>query len=265
MTYNGIRLRDVEAKRWSQHGEDGIIATLCAYLKAPRNYCFVEVGAHPHECNSRALLADGWSGRVFDASRDNMKQYQQELAPAFAHTPVPWTLKAESMEGFWDMICGDDLIAPDFFSLDIDSFDYFVADWLLRKGFRPKVVCVETNTFIPGLQSVPYQFPYSRYALQPGIGLYFGCSIGAWQDLWGCYGYDYCGMESSNTNAFFVRRDAVDGLDIKLQDAGYQTYFCSKYRKSGEELRATLDGMTLLDVQSEAYEKAFDEFSHNVH
>jgi hypothetical protein len=72
-------------------------------------------------------------------------------------------------------------------------------------------------------------------------------------------------MESSNTNAFFVRRDAVDGLDIKLQDAGYQTYFCSKYRKSGEELRATLDGMTLLDVQSEAYEKAFDEFSHNVH
>jgi hypothetical protein len=34
---------------------------------------------------------------------------------------------------------------PDFFSLDIDSFDYEVASTLLKSGFRPAVVCCEIN------------------------------------------------------------------------------------------------------------------------
>lgn len=225
-------LRPYEHKRWSQHGEDGIIGYLTGKLDNP-NHLFVEIGAAWTECNSRALIEQGWQGIVYDVGEVN--GFPNAVRKKITHKNVTV-----------------DFPEPDFFSLDIDSYDYFVADSMLRRGFNPRVVCVETNTFIPGTKTVPFIEPFSRYRLQPGLGLYFGCSLDAWIHLWGKYGYTYSGMDSSYTNAFFVK----DGEES--QDFGYQEYFCRKYKKSGEELRETLSDLHFLDVTTQEYEAAFE-------
>ena len=227
-------LAEHERKIWSQHGEDGIIQVLTDSLKT-RNNRFVEIGASWQECNSRALIERGWSGVVYD------------VLPEVRHFPngvqrkvTPRTLPDVEPE-------------PYFFSLDIDSYDYFVLDAMLRKGFRPKVICVEFNSFIPGTLTVYYQEPFARYHLHPGYGLYFGAALGAWKHL--LKDWRFVGCESSYTNAFFVRRDQSDWPES--DDFGFQTYFCKKYRKSGPDLREELlSNQYFLDVRTSEYEHA---------
>jgi hypothetical protein len=226
-------LADFERKVWSQHGEDGIIIALTDSLKE-RNQQFVEIGATWQECNSRNLSQNGWTGWVYD--RGDVSQFdngiQRKVTPATAEVPI---------------------LEPDFFSLDIDSYDYYIADALLRKGFRPKVVCVEFNSFLGGTNTVPYIEPHDRYKLQPRYGLYFGAALDAWKHLW--KGWRYVGMESSCTNAFFVREDQSDWPGTDFFD--HQTYFCRKYSKTGDQLRKTMEGMRFVDVTTSDYEREF--------
>ena len=204
-------------------------------------------------------MEDGWIGTVVDINEKNVQGFSQLGFDARNHYLLG-AVKAGSMEPLWEVIDH----SPDVFSLDIDSYDYFVADWLFRGGFRPRVVCVETNTFIPRALTVPYRFPFSRYALQPGFGLYFGCALDAWQHLW--KGYRYCGMDRSGTNAFFALADALlEDLNLEVGGPGWQTYFCKKYSMSGDQLRRTLEGYEFLDVATPAYEEAFRAFSDNLH
>jgi hypothetical protein len=225
-------LKNYEAKAWSQHGEDGIIRYLTGKLDNPTK-TYVEIGAAWAECNSRALIEQGWTGVVYDIG--DVQRFPHAISKKITHKNVTV-----------------DIPEPDFFSLDIDSYDYFIADAMLRRGFQPRVVCVETNTFIPGTLTVPFIDPFSRYKLQPGIGLYFGCSLDAWKHLWGKYGYIYVGMDSSFTNAFFVQEGE------ESDDFGYQEYFCRKYRMNGEQLRETLSEKKFLDVTTQEYEAAFE-------
>lgn len=222
-----------EAKRFSQHGEDGIIRHLCSKIQNPSR-TYIEIGADWNECNSRNLIEQGWEGVVYDAKPNGGFPCYVQGIVTHKNIEVPFK-------------------HPDFFSLDIDSFDYFVADEMLRQGLRPEVVCLETNTFIPEDRTVIYKQPFARYVFQPAYGLYFGCSLGAWRYLWEGYGYVYVGMDSSYTNAFFVNWD-----DDASDDFGYQTYFCKKYGKSGEELSGTLDCYKLLDVKTKEYARAFE-------
>ena len=244
-------LVEYERKAWSQHGEDGIIQALTDSLKT-RNNRFVEIGAHWEECNSRALIERGWTGRVYD-----MMPEVRQFPNGEQRKVTPRTVPDVESE-------------PDFFSLDIDSYDYFVLDAMLRKGFRPKVICVEFNSFIPDTLTVCYQEQFSRYHLHPGYGLYFGAGLEAWKHLlrdWrfaqdenisSAFHWRFVGCESSFTNAFFVRTDQSDWPESN--DFGYQTYFCKKYGKSGPDLRAELlKNSYFLDVRTSEYEHAFEE------
>lgn len=223
-----------EKKVWSQHGEDGILQALIGSLRKCNKVC-LEIGASWQECNTRYLLENGWTGKIVDVKPDDSRISEQWVTPRTVTFDNP---------------------APDVFSLDIDSYDYFVADAMLRKGFRPKIVCVETNTFITGARTVEYHESHSRYELQPRFGLYFGCSLEAWRWLWEGYSYRYVGMDASFTNAFFVRTDCSD-WPMSTEYVGYQAYFCRKYSRSGEELSATLEGLPFLEVTTRAYDHAF--------
>jgi hypothetical protein len=236
-----------EKQVWSQHGEDGIIAFLHSQIKH-RDYRFVEIGCGSgDECNSRNLLEQGWAGVCVDARKENIAHFRTagfDKAKLINLTVTAGTIGDLSKELYAE---------PDVFSLDIDSYDYFIADWLVRNGFRPKIICVETNTFLRGTTSVEYREPFSRYEIQPEYGLYFGCSEGAWKHL--LKDYRYCGMESSFTNAFFIRdTDYVP----EVEQSGYQTYFCEKYSMSGPELSATLAQYPVVDVTSTVYSQAYE-------
>lgn len=244
-------LRDNEFKKWSQNGEDGIIKFLHSKLEK-RNYRFIEIGcADGMECNSRFLLESGWSGIGVDADPKKIARFRSmEFDQAIL---IPEKVTLETIEGLSSRFPQD----PDFFSLDIDSYDYFIGDYLFRAGFRPKIVCLEVNTFLQGPVTVEYIDPFSRYAIHRGYGLYFGCSPEAWRHLW--QGYTYCGMDSTYTNAFFFRGD----LDIDPGERGYQTFFCRKYGKTGEELSGTMDYLPFLDVTSQDYQQAYENRRRN--
>ena len=238
-----------EKKYFSQHGEDGVIEFLHQQLRS-KNYKFIEIGcASGDECNSRYLLENGWFGICVDADATKVERYRKKGLNGAVYIAEPVTSK--SIKTLSDDFYQD----PDVFSLDIDSYDFFIMDWLLKAGFAPKIICVEVNTFLPEYMTVDYKEHFSRYAIQPQYGLYFGCSHLAYKDLLERHGYTYCGLESSNTNAFFSR----DCDFIVNAEDGFQTYFCEKYQMNGEELRKTLEGYPMLDVRSPEYAKRFNE------
>jgi hypothetical protein len=144
---------------------------------------------------------------------------------------------------------------PDFFSLDIDGIDYYVARELLEAGFRPKVVCCEYNSFLAHRPlTVVYDEAFARYRYDPQRGLYFGASVAAWRHLFEPAGYRFCGVESAGVNAFFcleaaTRTGFLDGL-CGLRHAHNQV-FVRKYGLAGEALAEQLlarADLTFVDV-----------------
>lgn len=200
------RLLPYEFKVWSQHQEDGIIDVLVKAIKDPTNV-FLEIGwGNGTENMTHYLMDQGWSGVGVDADSrlfknialpNNFKHIILKVTPknvhkAFKHTPKIF----------------------DFFSLDIDSYDYTIAKWALENGYLPKVVCVEINKkFGPTVHaSFPYtDFGANRNGVYKKTGL-FGTSFAKYKELWSKYNYKYFTIDSSANNMFFYHPDYVNDL-----------------------------------------------------
>lgn len=193
-----LPLSAVESRRYSQNGEDGLIAYLAARVREPTR-TFVEIGcATGAKCNSAALAQDGWRGVAVDAEPARVQRYQ-------ARFPHVRTMCCR--------VAPDNVAAlhvpdrPQVFSLDIDGPDYHVAKALLRTGFRPAVAVLEYNAALGEYPlSVPAQGPFSK-------SHYFGCGIAAWRHLWGKYGYQFVTVDSAGVNALFV-----DAQQVPIED-----------------------------------------------
>jgi hypothetical protein len=94
---------------------------------------------------------------------------------------------------------------PDVFSLDIDSVDYFVAEALIDRILRPKILVIEYNsTFGPERAvTIPYQFPFNRHRAHP-TGYYYGVSVMGLRHLLEGRGYRFVTVEQNGVNAFFA-------------------------------------------------------------
>ena len=100
---------------------------------------------------------------------------------------------------------------PDFFSLDIDGNDFYIASNFLALGLRPKIVAVEFNSCFGPFEKVTIPYRDNFVATNAhSSGLYYGCSIALWRDLWNSYGYDFVCVESNGVNAFFVDKASVE-------------------------------------------------------
>ena len=203
----------------SQHGEDGIIEQMLNAIKNPDKK-FLEIGWGDGGTNMtwHLMTQQGWSGVGVDAQAP--KKGYDLFPPGFKHF----------QEFVYPNTCVKYLdhvpLNCDFFSLDIDSFDYEIAKTLLEKGFRPKTVCVEINKYF-GANHYG-SFPYAeRIKKKMYHKLYFsGVSLRKYIDFWAHYGYKYFGYDSSTTNAFFYKADACESLDhlpiLELKDFPYQ-------------------------------------------
>lgn len=197
-----------EKNIYSQNGEDGIIEVLVNSIKECKKI-FLEIGWGDGSCNmTRNLIDRGWSGVGVDAAfiepnsslnlpKDfiykNMMVLPNNLPSVFLDTPR-------------------DL---DFFSLDIDSFDYDVSEWMLKNNFRPKVVCLEIN-YRFGNQSVasmPFKEKPGKKKIYRKTSL-FGCSINKYKELWETFDYSFFGYDSTLTNVFFYNNETVNNLNL---------------------------------------------------
>lgn len=198
-----------EKKLTSQNGEDGIIEVMVNHIKNP-NRKFLEIGWGDGGANMTInLLKQGWRGIAVDQA-----------------VPLPGTTEYEGLLHFQEYVyphtCTKYLeqvsLDCDFFSLDIDSFDYDISKKLLESGFRPKTVCVEINSrFGP---TAVASFPYvEKKAFKKKLyrkTSWFGCSLEKYRNLWKKYGYKYFGFDSSATNAFFYHVDMCNRIDLPI-------------------------------------------------
>ena len=202
-----------ESQRYSQHGEDGIIELLTNAMHHANRFVF-EIGwGSGVENMSRNLFEQGWSGIGIDGAR---QPHPDLVVPSqFCYRAMyvtPDTLSAAFKDVPRDL---------DFFSLDIDSFDFDVALWAINHGYRPKAVCVEINpAFGPEIEaSFPWQPPQNRPKHIYDKHHLYGSSLAKYQAFWCSYGYRFFTIDSSSTNAFFYDPGWLDPIpDVPVLD-----------------------------------------------
>lgn len=207
-----IKSLPYERQGFSQNCETGIIEYMLAGIDKPKK-TFVEIGFGDGTQNMTLDLLhlgysgvgiDGWDWHPTVTERwpDQLIKIKQMIAPENVAQYIP--------EPYWQ---------PDFFSLDIDSFDYEVAAVLLESGFRPAVACCEINKhFGEDWASFPYvkdavKFTYNRQFL-------YGCSLPKYKDLWAQYGYEFFTFDTRAVNAFWFHPEhaSIDVEVLRHQD-----------------------------------------------
>jgi hypothetical protein len=188
----------------SQHREDGIIDLLCSHIRDPDHQA-IEIGSGTGEQNMIRNLVEnrGYHGVGHD------------LRPAaWSHPDYEHRNCTVSIDHMGSLIESWPTRTPDFFSLDIDSFDYEVASTLLKSGFRPATVCCEINRHFGNDWG---SFPYIENAAKHTYNrkYYYGCSLSKYKHLWSQYGYEFFTFDTRAVNAFWIHKDRVN-IDLTV-------------------------------------------------
>lgn len=180
----------IEWRRYSQNGEDGVLAHLFDLIGATSRQ-YVEIGCEDGtECNTRLLRESGWNGWMFDAEheRADIGLFKAMIT----RENVDATFRRHGVPTHFDLL-----------SVDIDFNDFHVLDAILL-NYKPRVVVVEYNASLGPDEDavVPYQ-PNWRW---DGTK-WFGASLTALCRLGGAHGYVPVYCESMGVNLFMVRGD----------------------------------------------------------
>jgi hypothetical protein len=177
------------------NGEDGIIEKIFEVI-GTENKLLVDFGAADgvYFSNSWNLLNNrGWSGLLlepdfqFDALQDLYANRQDVVTVQ----DIVGFDEANNLDGHIDRIPLDLPKNFDFLSIDIDGNDVHV--WTDIKNFKPRVVCIEYNHFVP----------LDVYMIQPrDLTLSIGSSLLATAEIARELGYQLVSV--CGANAFFV-------------------------------------------------------------
>ena len=108
----------------------------------------------------------------------------------------------------------------DLLHIDLDGNDY----WVWKEiEIQPSIVILEYNSVF-GLDrtiTVPYRSNFNRTNAHFS-NLYFGASLKAMYDLTVKKGYSFIGCNSAGNNAYFIRKDKMNGFvrEVTLEE-GY--------------------------------------------
>ena len=216
-----MNLIDHAENRYSQNGEDGIIAEIFRRLKIPVGW-FVEFGAWDgqHLSNSYNLAAHhGWSGVYIEGNPQKFQDLLKTVAqfPGKLH-PICAMVGFEGDSKLGDLLARTPIPKDfDLLSIDIDSYDWQV--WNALENYRPKLVIIECNCSIaPDVYSI-HNPPTSE-----------GASFKALVELGQKRGYT---LVCHTGNCFFVLNELVPvlQLDPALLAAPEKFFNHAKYRK----------------------------------
>lgn len=218
----------------SQNGEDGIADHLARQLKASNRY-FVEIGSSDGTENNSSwfAVARRWQGLMVEGNA-NKAAYCAFLMGGL-NIGVRVLSRFVDKENLDALLREIAEIEPDYFSLDIDGIDYYVAEGLLQRGLRPKIVVVEYNSCYGPERAVtiPYSQNFDYRSAHPSH-LYYGASIMAWRKLWEAAGYQFVTVDSNGVNAFFIRPGYFEGGFLSgLRGKTFQENFYQKMRHGG--------------------------------
>jgi hypothetical protein len=257
LSLNSTSLQDYEFKVFSQWGEDGIIQKLISSVEI-KSKTFIEFGVEDFtESNCRFLMTNNnWSGFIMDGSTANITKAKA--------SQFYWAHELQAVQAFIDRDNVNDLLKLSGFgddvgilSIDIDGIDYWVLE-AIDQAFLPRILIVEYNAVFgcDRAISVPYDPHFNRTAYHHS-NLYFGASLPAFAHLAAKRGYDLVGTNSAGGNAFFVRRDLMNGSLNAL--SAMEGYTRSKARESrdrdgrftfltGDDRLTAIRGLPVIDV-----------------
>ena len=195
---------------FSQHGEDGILEYLIQNLRTCDKY-FLEIAAGDglENCTAWLALARKWSGVMVEGDQDLAEHCTQ----LFKHRI--WNVSVRNcfvnLENIGEILSTLPMKDFDVFSLDIDSIDFHILKAVLDLGCRPKILVLEYNSAFGPNQAVtvPYKPVFNRWDEHPS-GIYYGASVMAWRFLLEPLGYKFVTVDSSGTNAFFVKIECFE-------------------------------------------------------
>jgi hypothetical protein len=199
---------DLTARRFrlrSQNEEDGIVLAL---LRAAGivNRRFVEIGCGRTGGNAALLAYEcGWSGLMVDANVEAIETVRRR----FHHNPGVVAVAAEvSPENVNHLVAANGFGGEiDLFSLDIDSYDYWVLEAL--DACSPRVMVLEYNAAFGAERAVTVP---SGQPLAGSPSWYRGASLAALEALARRKGYRLVACEHSGVNAFFLRDDVAPAV-----------------------------------------------------
>jgi hypothetical protein len=215
-----LRLQRFGGKSYCQNDEDGILAEIFRRIGTASRR-FVEIGVQDgRECNSLALLMQGWRGTWIEASAAHVADARRIFAQLTGEG------RLEIREAFVTVENAAALVGQgplDLLSIDIDGNDWHVWKALhdpARGLFReaPRVVVVEYNaSWAPPIDAVmAYK---ADYCWTDDGDNRVGASLCAFERLGRENGYALVGCSASGVNAFFVREDLAEGRFLAPFDA----------------------------------------------
>ena len=216
-------------KVFSQNGEDGILDYLIEMLNL-KNLNFIEIGVGDYsECNTRLLYSlRHCKGLVIDSNKElklNVQKYE-----SFYKGSLEVINRKINIENFKKIIIENNNI--DLFSIDIDGIDY----WLLNEipDRYSKIVVAEYNPLFGSKIeiSVPYDGNFDRTSYHYS-NLCYGASIKAINNLMEKKGFKLIGVNDLKNNAFFVRKDEINKINLDEVSDNDLDEFCNfNFRES---------------------------------
>ena len=226
-------IEDIEFKIFSQFGDDGIIQYLINKLQIGYDYHnFIEFGVEDYtEANTKFLLLNNnWSGLILDSSNENIKTIKKKN--------LYWKHELEAIQCFITRDNINQVIVSSkinkknigILSIDIDGNDYWV--WEKINVIDPLIVIVEYNSTFGEKHkiSIPYDESFDRSKAHYS-NLYWGASIEALKFLANKKGYNFFSTNSSGNNAYFIKKNIFEKLDVNLK----KNIFRSKFRESRDK------------------------------
>lgn len=208
------KLSDAEITVFSQWGEDGILDYLCDVISLDRPH-ILELGAGNFlECNSRFLIENRFASSVLvDAREDliptvrNDGAYWKTHMMAICDWITPSSVK-NIQETALEFLGHIDII-----SIDLDGNDFWVMSEIDLS--ETKIIVVEYNPIF-GINfpvSIPRDDSFSRESAHYS-NLYYGVGLKAWVDYFSKLGFGFAGSNKVGSNAFFIKKEFIDGLDF---------------------------------------------------
>ena len=165
----------------SQHAQDWVVRAIYSHVP-PRNRQYVEVGFNTNEqcdplssgSNTCRLWLAGWSGLLLDGAHSNASiNLHSEFVTSANIVPLLRKYKVPRH--------------VDFMSIDVDSYELWLLEAILKSEYRPRVIAVEYNSNFPWRSSLTYPDPSQfrtgansdrlQHSANGGYGL--GCYSGA--------------------------------------------------------------------------------------
>ena len=227
-----------EFSAFSQNCEDGIIDYLLQSATA-RNRYFIEIGISDGlECNTAWLaIAKKFSGLMIEGDKKACERATRlySLLNLGVECIAAFLTKDNVTQILESALYRD----PDVFSLDMDGNDYYIAEAIMKAGFRPKIFVVEYNSVFGPTSAVTIQYrdEFNFVTAHP-TQLYYGVSVTGWHRFFARYGYSFVTADSNGVNAIFVGPSYFDAAFLeRVKGCAFRENFYQfkKFKQSWQE------------------------------